>query len=219
MLSSLLQGAINARSTKARAVARNPTIRSLNRRPSPKRAVVESELLAVRIWLSKSTQPLRFVRSSRNDHGPIRPRRPGQVDLFVEPLVRSERRLCGEQIRDDICVLFAGARRRIGVGPVEDAKRELPEHTASARDNDLVASSLHGSPAQRCENAHSAEPTHNVVADGNYRRLLRAGERPFESEEARHRCTNLIKARPVRPRSRFSVKNDGGMDQSGLFCT
>ena len=121
--------------------------------------------------------------------------------------------------RGDILVFFRGARRRMSVGPVEDAERELPEHRASERDNDLVASSLHGSPAQRCENAHSAEPTHNVVADGNNRRLLRAGKRPFESEEARHRCTNLIKARPVRPRPLFSVKNDGGVDQSGLFCT
>src|SRR6266446_9220303 len=137
MFSFLLQGSTNAGSTKARPVAKNPTIRSLNRRPSPKRAVVKSELPAVRngIQISKSTQPLRFVRSSRNDHGPIRPRRLGQVDLFVEPLVRSERRLCGEQIRGDICVLFRGARRRIGVGPVEDAKRELPEHSASERDN------------------------------------------------------------------------------------
>src|SRR5258708_6143819 len=200
MLSFLLQGAINARSTKARPVAKNPMVRSLNRRPSPKRAVVTSELLAVRngIQISKSTQPLRFVRSSRNDHGPIRPGRLGEVDLLVEPLVRAERRFCGEYIRGDIFVLFRGAGRRMSGGPVEDAERELPEHSASERDNDLVASSLHGSPAQRCENAHSAEPTHNVVADGYDRRLLRTGKRPFEGEDARHRCTNLIKAGPVR---------------------
>ena len=141
--------------------------------------------MAVRseIHLSESAPPLRFVRSSRNDHGPIRPRRLGQVGLLVEPLIRAERRLCGEQIRGDICVLFRGAGRRMGVGPVEDAKRELPEHSASQRDHNLVASSLHGSPAQRCEDAHSAEPTHNVVADGNNRRLLRAAEGPFESED------------------------------------
>src|SRR6266550_4583598 len=82
---------------------------SLNRRPSPKPAVVKSELLAVRTWLSKSTQPLRFVRSSRNDHGPKRPRRLGQVGLLIEPLIPAERRLCGEQIRRDICALFRGA--------------------------------------------------------------------------------------------------------------
>src|ERR1700730_219449 len=221
MLSFLLQGEINARSTKARAVARNPMIRSLNRRPSPKRAVVKSELLAVRngIQISESTQPLRFVRSSRNDHGPIRPRRLGQIGLLVEPLVRAERRLCSEHIRGDISVLFRGAGCRLSVGPVEDAERKLPEHSASERDNHLIASSLHGSPAQRRENAHSAEPTHNVVADGNNGRLLRADERPFESKDPRHRCTNLIKARPVRPRPRFSVKNDGGVDESRLFRT
>src|SRR6266702_5864776 len=137
MLSSLLQSAINARSTKARPVAWNPATRSLNRRPSPKRAVVKSELLAVRngIQISESTQPLRFVRSSRNDHGPIRPRRLGQVDLLVEPLVRAERRLCGEQIRGDICVLLRGAGSPMSVGPVEDAERELPKHSTSEGDN------------------------------------------------------------------------------------
>jgi hypothetical protein len=41
MLSSLLQGAINARSTKARLVTKNPTIRSIDRQPSPKRAVAK----------------------------------------------------------------------------------------------------------------------------------------------------------------------------------
>src|SRR5258708_12739494 len=156
MLSFLLQGAINARSTKARPVAKNPMVRSLNRRPSPKRAVVKSELLAVRngIQISKSTQPLRFVRSSRNDHGPIRPRRLGQVDLLVEPLVRAERRLCGEQIRGDICVLLRGAGRRMSVGPVENTKGELPDPSPSAPDNTLLASSLHSSPPHHCETPH-----------------------------------------------------------------
>src|SRR6266702_444550 len=107
----------------------------------------------------------------------------------------------------------------MSVGPVEDAERELPKHSASEGDNNLVASSLHCSPAQGCKNAQSTEPTHNVVADGNNRRLLRAAERPFESEDTRHRCPNLIKARPVRLRPLFSVKNDRGVDQSGLFCT
>src|SRR5437868_24491 len=167
----------------------------------------------------ESTQPLRFVRSSRNEHGPIRPRGLGQVDLLVEPLVRAERRLCREQIRGDIRVLFRGAGSPISVGPVEDTERELPKHSASEGDNNLVASPLHCSPAQGCENAYSTEPTHNVVTDGNNGRLLRAAERPFESKETRHRCTNLIEARPVRPRPLFSVKNDGGVDQSGLLCT
>src|SRR5258708_36571819 len=139
MLSFLLQGAINARSTQTRPVARNPTIRSLNRRPSPKRAVVKSELLAVRsgMQISESTQPLRFVRSSRNDHGPIRSRRLGQVNLLVEPLVVAERRLCTEQIRGDISVLFRGAGRYMSLSSVEATQRELPEHRASEGDNNL----------------------------------------------------------------------------------
>src|ERR1700748_770959 len=107
MLSSLLQAAINARSTKARLVTKNPTIRSLTAHHRL------SGLLLNAIQISKSPQPLRFVRSSRNDHGPIRPRRLGQVDLLVEPLVSTERRLSGEQIRGDICVLLRGAGRRM----------------------------------------------------------------------------------------------------------
>src|SRR6266581_5098499 len=201
MLSSLLYSAVNARSTEARPVVR-------------------FELLAVRneIQISESTQPLRFVRSSRNDHGPIRSRRLGQVDLLVEPLVGAERRLCTEQIRGDICVLFRGAGRHMSVGSVEDTERELPEHSASEGDNNLIASSLYRSPAQGGENAHRAEPTYNVVAYGYNGRLLRAAERPFESEETRHRCPDFIKSRPVRPRPFLSVKNHGSVDQSGLFC-
>src|ERR1700676_4448513 len=107
----------------------------------------------------------------------------------------------------------------MGVSFVEDAERELPEHSPSQRDNDLVASTLHSSPAERCENAHSAEPTDNVVADRYNRRLLRTGNRPFECEDARHRCPNLIKAGSVRPRPLFSVKNNGSVDQSRLFGT
>ncbi len=107
----------------------------------------------------------------------------------------------------------------MSVGSVEDTERELPEHSASEGDNNLIASSLYRSPAQGGENAHRAEPTYNVVAYGYNGRLLRAAERPFESEETRHRCPDFIKSRPVRPRPFLSVKNDGSVDQSGLFCT
>src|ERR1700720_2294054 len=172
-------------------------LRFLDRLPSPQRALVKSE----------STPPLRFVRSSRNEHGPKRSRRLGQVDLLVEPLIGAERSLCGEHIRGDIGAFFRGAGRRLGKSFIEEAERQLPEHSASERDNNLVASSLHGAPAQGCENAHSAEPAHNVVADGLNRRLLRTSKRPFGSKDTRHRCTSLIKARPVRPRPCFSVKN------------
>src|SRR5579863_5667045 len=193
---------------------------SLTPRRSTKGGVAKSLLQAGSkgIQTSESPQPLRFVRSSRNDHGPIRSRRLGQVDLLVEPLVRAERRLGGKQIRGDIRVLLRRTGSPQCVCPFEDAERELPKHSASQGDNNLVASSLHRSPAQSRENAHSTEPAHNVVADGNNRRLLRAAERPFEGKYARHRCTNLIKTGPIRPRTFFSVKNDGGVDQSRSLC-
>src|SRR5271168_2504732 len=112
-------------------------------------------------------------------------------------------------------MLLRGAGRRLSVGPVKDAERQLPEHSARERDNNLVASSLHRSSAQGREDPHSAEPTHNVVAHGNNRRMLRVAQRPFESEDTCYRRTNLIEPWPVRPWSLFSVKNDDNVDQSG----
>ena len=166
-----------------------------------------------------SEEPFRFTRTPRNEHGAKGTRSSRHDDLVCYPLVGSERRFGGEEIGRDAAVLGCGAGSGLRIRPVEDAEREHPQHGPRQRDHDAIAPALDGSPPQRREDAHGAEPADHIVADRNDRRLLRAGGRPFESEQARYGCADLIEAGTVRPGAFLAMTNDTRVDQPGLLRT
>src|SRR3984893_9247444 len=162
-------------------------------------------------------EPFRFTRTPRNEYGAEGARSARHDDLVCYPLVDPQRRFGGETIGRDATVLGCGAGGCLRIRLVEDADREHPQHGPRQRDHDAIASALEGSPPQRREDAHGAEPADHIVADRNDRRLLRAGGRPFESEQARYGCADLIEARTVRPGAFLAMTNDTRVDQPGLL--
>src|ERR1700719_239086 len=131
---------------------------------------------------SSDCEPFGFARAPRDEHDPERAGSPRHDHLVGKPLVGAKRSFRGEEIRNDVSVLFRGAGGGLRIRLVEDAKRKQPQHGSGQRHHYSIASSLDRAPAQGREDADRAEPTHHIVADGDNRRRFGIGGRPFDTE-------------------------------------
>src|SRR6516225_9412813 len=156
------------------------------------------------IVLSMS-QPLGFARASRREHRSERAGSPRQDHLVGHPLIGAQRRLGGEQIESDVCMLIGRSGGRLGISFVENAERIELQQGSSQRNSDLIAAALDRTPSQRRENADCAEPTHHIVAKGDDCRRLGMRGRPLDTEQPRHGSADLIESGTILPRAFVTV--------------
>src|SRR6516225_1934668 len=162
-------------------------------------------------------QPLGFARAARHKHRPEEVGSPRQNSLVGHPLIRSQRRLRGEQIRSNVRVLVGRSGRRLGILLVEDAERQQPQHGPGQRNSDPITAAFDRSPAERCENADSAEPAHDIVDNGNDGRRFGMCERAFCGEHPGYGCTDFIESGTIFPGTLVAVKQDLSMNQARLL--
>src|SRR6516165_619172 len=156
------------------------------------------------IVLSMS-QPLGFARASRHEHRSEGAGSPRQDHLVGHPLIGAQRRLSGEQIESDVCMLIGRSGRRLGITFVENAERIEPQQGSSQRNGDLIAAALDRTPSQRRENAYCAKPAHDIIANGDDWRRLGMRGRPLDAEQPRHGSADLIESGTILPRAFVTV--------------
>src|SRR6516162_10661182 len=72
-------------------------------------------------------EPLGFARASRHEYRSEGAGSPRHDHLVGHPLIRAQRRLRGEQIGSNVCVLVGRSGRRLGISFVENAERIQPQ--------------------------------------------------------------------------------------------
>src|SRR5215831_13326587 len=167
--------------------------------------------------MDSTLQPFGFARAARHKHRPEGVGSPRQDSLVSHPLISSQRRLRGEQIRSNVRVLVGRSGRRLGVVLVEDAKRQQPQHGPGQRNSDPVTAALDSTPAQCRDDADCAEPTDDIVDNGNDGRRFGMCERAFCGEHPSYGCTDFIESGTIFPGTLVAVKQDLSMNQARLL--